>query len=109
MNWLKNAKHRTLQGVVTDRRLTNEEKKILTGIHKRHLKMADRPSVGDYTILERSYGKLFFQRVMHEDTPTCRGTDYNHLAGLVYCACAVGHVLSAWTVYFADYILSLVE
>ena len=60
MSWLKNEKHRTLQGVETDPGLTNEEKKILTGIHKRHRNMADRPSVGDYTILERSYGKLFF-------------------------------------------------
>ena len=57
MNWLEDEKHRTLEGVNGDDQLTEEERKILEGIHKRNRSFkVDGPSKIDLEFLQKCYG-----------------------------------------------------
>ena len=58
MNWLEDENHRTLEGVKGDDNLTEEDKKILEGIHKRNKSFrVDGPSKSDLEFLQKCYGK----------------------------------------------------
>ncbi len=56
MNWLKNTKHKNLSNVEADGSLSEDQKIVLRGIHKRHLSHADSPSQKDLDFLDKIYG-----------------------------------------------------
>ncbi len=56
MNWLKKKRHKNLSKVEADGNLSEEEKTVLRGIHKRHLSFADEPSKSDLGFLQEIYG-----------------------------------------------------
>ena len=59
MSWLKDEKHKTLEGVCADENLSEEERGILEGIHERNKsRNVDGPSKIDLEILQKCYGKL---------------------------------------------------
>ena len=61
VNWLKDKKHWTLEGVKADKNLTpgSKEMKVLEGIHKRNRSFrVDGPSKLDQEFLQKCYGKL---------------------------------------------------
>ena len=59
MSWLKDEKHKTLEGVYADENLSEEERAILEGIHERNKsRNVDGPSKIDLEILQKCYGKL---------------------------------------------------
>ena len=56
MDWLKKTEHKNLSVVEADRSLREDQKKVLRGIHKRHLSYADGPSEKDLDFLQDIYG-----------------------------------------------------
>ncbi len=56
VNWLKKKEHKNLSEVEADGNLSEEEKTVLRGIHKRHLNCADGPSKSDLGFLQKIYG-----------------------------------------------------
>ena len=57
VNWLKNAEHRKEKKVRSDRSLTEEQRAVLLGIHKRNMSYASAPSAKDLQFLQQLYGK----------------------------------------------------
>ena len=56
--WLKHEKHRSREGVRRDDTLTEKEKEILEGIHKRNkCRNVNGPSKLDLEFLQKHYGK----------------------------------------------------
>ncbi len=56
MDWLKNMKYKNLEKVEADGSLSEDQKSVLRGIHKRHLSYADSPSQKDLDFLQEIYG-----------------------------------------------------
>ncbi len=56
VNWLMKKEHKNLSKVEADGSLSEDEKAILRGIHKRHRSCADRPSKKDLDFLQENYG-----------------------------------------------------
>ncbi len=56
MNWLKNTKHKSLSKFEADGSLSEDQKNVLRGVHKRHLSYADSPSHKDLDFLQEIYG-----------------------------------------------------
>ncbi len=56
VNWLKNTKHKNLSKVEADGSLSEVQKNVLRGVHKRHLSYADSPSQKDLDFLQEIYG-----------------------------------------------------
>ncbi|XP_064383865.1 uncharacterized protein LOC135332883 isoform X3 [Halichondria panicea] len=55
VNWLMKKEHKNLSKVEADGSLSEDEKAILRGIHKRHRSCADRPSKKDLDFLQENY------------------------------------------------------
>lgn len=58
MEWLKDEKYRTLEGVEDDTRLTEHQKIVLKGINKRNHSFVPCPSATDLHFLEQCYSKF---------------------------------------------------
>ena len=56
VGWFKNKEHKNLSKVKVDINLSDKQKTILKGIHKRHLSYADGPSEKDLDFLQEIYG-----------------------------------------------------
>ena len=56
VNWLMKKEHKNLSKVEADGSVSEEEKAVLRGIHKRHLSCADGPSEKDLDFLQENYG-----------------------------------------------------
>ncbi|XP_064383869.1 uncharacterized protein LOC135332884 isoform X2 [Halichondria panicea] len=56
VKWLMKKKHKNLSKVEADGSVSEEEKAVLRGIHKRHLSCADGPSEKDLDFLQENYG-----------------------------------------------------
>ena len=80
MKWLKDEKQRTLQGVESDKKLTEKQKEILRGILKRNNKHVDRPSRADLELLKKHYGNIYVHT--HTHTHTHKHSMLNKLAFL---------------------------
>ncbi len=64
MDWLKKEEHKTLSKVEADSNLSEGQKKVLRGIHKRHMSYADGPSEKDLDFLQEIYGMLFHKTII---------------------------------------------
>ena len=65
MNWLKDKKYRTLEGVESASNLTAKEKEILRGINKRNYSSVYVPSKTDLHFLEQCYGTKFSESLYY--------------------------------------------
>ena len=55
--WLKNKKHCDEDKVKNDKSLSDKEREVILGIHKRHLSFAVVPSQTDFAFLAGCYKK----------------------------------------------------
>lgn len=59
IRWLKKKEHRDLKKVESDKKLTDDKKKILRAIHKRNNSYVLTPSAKDLEFLQEHYGEFF--------------------------------------------------
>ena len=57
ISWLKDEHYHTEKGIMSDKKLSDDQKKILLGIHQRHQSLALEPSDTDIRFLAKSYQK----------------------------------------------------
>ncbi len=55
INWLKDPAHHTTDGIQNDQALSEGKKRVLLGIHTRHVNLADKPSKTDWDFLTKCY------------------------------------------------------